>query len=323
MTKGVPVLLQRNDVHPSLIVIVLLLLIFSFISTAAYGASGNRITLDADKQFAFAQHCLDSDQFLYAADEFQRFAYFFPDDPRVPEAMYNAGMAYFFKEEYAAAIRQFEKVFRKFSDREIAVDSALQISRSYRMMGNEQAAIDILRQVAAMAESRRIKNKIFSQLGWLYLETGNPAAGREAFSAISKDACPFYHVDDLLDRIENEKKIARKSPLVAGLASIIPGGGYLYTGRYHDAMFSFVLIGAFGYAAYESFDHDLYAVGGILSATELGFYSGSIYGSMNSARKYNEEKERRYVQGMKRYSEIKIRPAPAQKGLCLSFCFHF
>ncbi len=301
----------------------LLFAILFFAAVAACGATETSpgIVIDADKQFEFARQCFNNDQFSCAADEFQRFTYFFPQDPRVPEAMYNAGMAYFFQESYSAAIRQFEKVFKNFSDQEIAIDSALQISRSYRLMGNDAAAIDILRQVVAMTPSARTRNRVLSQLGWLYLETGDSESSLQAFSAISEDAWPLYHVNELLGQIEKEKKIGGKSPFIAGMASIIPGGGYLYTGRYRDALFAFILNGAFGYAAYESFDHDLYAIGGILSAAELGFYSGSIYGGINSAHKYNEEKKRQYISGMKRYSEISIKPAGM--GLCLSFCYHF
>jgi hypothetical protein len=49
------------------------------------------------------------------------------------------------------------------------------------------------------------------------------------------------------------------------------------------------------WAAYESFDQDLNALGGLLSFVGLGFYASNIYGAVSGAHKYNLRHKQRYA----------------------------
>ena len=48
-------------------------------------------------------------------------------------------------------------------------------------------------------------------------------------------------------------------------------------------------------AAYEAFDHDNPALGGVISFVEAGFYSANIYGSVTAAHKYNKAQQIRIL----------------------------
>jgi hypothetical protein len=95
------------------------------------------------------------------------------------------------------------------------------------------------------------------------------------------------HIEELL----KEKKGAQyKSPETAGiLSAIIPGSGQFYNERYRDGVYSFILNALFILAAYKAYDSDNNSLGVILTLFEFGWYTGSIYGAVGGAHKYNRQ----------------------------------
>lgn len=75
---------------------------------------------------------------------------------------------------------------------------------------------------------------------------------------------------------------------MAGVLGIIPGAGYLYSGHKETAFSAFITNLAFGYAAKQAFDHGNQALGGLLAYLTLGWYAGSIYGSVKTAQMTND-----------------------------------
>jgi len=126
-----------------------------------------------------------------------------------------------------------------------------------------------------------------------------------------------------MGKLEDTGNIRRKSPGVAGALAVLPGGGYLYCNRPRDALISFLLNGGLIYAAYEAFDNDMPALGGVISFVEIGFYSGNIYGSISSAHKYNHDQERRFVDRLKENLKVGLSSRPENKGLELSLRYRF
>jgi len=91
--------------------------------------------------------------------------------------------------------------------------------------------------------------------------------------------------------IKETEKLSRqktKSPATAGiLSAFLPGSGYIYAGKWQTGLAAFVINGVFAGASIEAFDNDLPIIGSIIGMVELGWYSGTVYGSINSARQYN------------------------------------
>ncbi|HSJ68281.1 MAG TPA: hypothetical protein VK921_11420, partial [Anditalea sp.] len=83
----------------------------------------------------------------------------------------------------------------------------------------------------------------------------------------------------------------RKKRATAGIASIIPGGGYFYTGHKTTAVSSLVLNGLLAYATYTSFNTGNYGVGVLTGIFSMSFYLGNITGGIKSADRYNMAKE--------------------------------
>jgi hypothetical protein len=91
------------------------------------------------------------------------------------------------------------------------------------------------------------------------------------------------------------RSVPGKNPVLAGVFAVIPGGGFLYTGRFHDAAAAFIINTGLGLAAWKAFDQDNPALGGVITLVGSGFYSGSIYGSISAAHKNNHTQKVRIL----------------------------
>ena len=111
----------------------------------------------------------------------------------------------------------------------------------------------------------------------------------------------------LKDNLEKRVSPVEKSPLLAGvLSAVLPGAGRLYTGNYGDAFSSLLLTGIFGYLAYENFSDGYIRSGVIFSAITAFFYGGNVYGSVVSAKIFNQtEREHREKELLKFYQNEK------------------
>jgi hypothetical protein len=86
------------------------------------------------------------------------------------------------------------------------------------------------------------------------------------------------------------KSNKRKKPVVAGLLSaFVPGLGKVYAKDWKDGLLTFVFTASMGLQSYRSFNKHGFRDprGYIYGAIGSGFYLGSIYGSVQSAKNYN------------------------------------
>ncbi len=143
------------------------------------------------------------------------------------------------------------------------------------------------------------------------------------FSKISHQNESKYKLDTLATELEKQRLIPKKSPEIAGLLSIIPGGGYLYCERYHDALITFLLNGALIYAAYESFDEGHHALGGLISFVGFGFYAGNVYGAITSAHKYNVRNTENFLKNLNDALKVNILVDVENQGASLAFQWVF
>jgi hypothetical protein len=79
-----------------------------------------------------------------------------------------------------------------------------------------------------------------------------------------------------------------KSPRIGGLLGLIPGMGYAYSGEYPNAVRSLILNGLFIFGMIHTADEDLWGPFAVISFFEVTWYSGSIYGGIDAAHRYNQ-----------------------------------
>ncbi|MFM1961207.1 MAG: hypothetical protein RLZZ172_52 [Bacteroidota bacterium] len=93
------------------------------------------------------------------------------------------------------------------------------------------------------------------------------------------------------------KKLNKKSPLIAGIASaLIPGAGYAYAGHKLTGLSSFIFNGLFAFATYSSFKTRNVGMGVLTGLFGCAFYISNIQGSVKSSKRYNEVQYKRIIE---------------------------
>ena len=124
--------------------------------------------------------------------------------------------------------------------------------------------------------------------GIINLKEGQPQVAETMFreSSFLKMNEDLYESN--LNILKELKEQKRKSPFLARILSIIPGGGYLYTNHKGSALTAFIINSLLGYATYTSIKSKNYGVAGICGFLGLSFYIGNINGAGRSATRYND-----------------------------------
>ncbi len=264
------------------------------------------VLLDPERQFQFAEHYFQEGEYYRAIGEYERFIYFFPEAKQVELARYRIGLAYLEGERYQEAIQAFKRLIDEYQTSVYAIKSYLRISEAYVHLKNYDEALINIENVIDIAPDQGIKEEAYYQCGWIYLEKGLWEDAQTCFDKISAKSRKKYRLEQLRKELDKKKLLNRKSPFIAGVLAVVPGSGHLYCERYRDALVSFLVNGALIFAAYEAFDNDQNALGGIISFVEVGFYSGNIYSAISSAHKYNRDEKNRFFRYLKDHAKLNI-----------------
>jgi TolA-binding protein len=281
------------------------------------------IIINPDKQFDFAEYYFSEKDYLPAVAEYKRFIYFFPEDQRVETAMYRIGMSYYLGGHFKNAIDSFNALIDRYVDTDLSVKSYFMISEAYVKQYVFGLAVINLNNLITITHDEEVRDEAYYRIGWIYIEAASWEEARRYFSKISAKNKHKYRLQRLTHELNKENLIPKKNPGLAGFLSIIPGAGYFYCERYQDALIAFLLNGGLIYAAYESFDDDNNALGGVIAFVEFGFYAGNIYGAVTSAHKYNRKQTGRFIETLKNNTKINLSADVKNKGICLAFKFNF
>jgi TM2 domain-containing membrane protein YozV len=235
----------------------------------------------------FAADLFIAGEYFRAITEARRYISLFPEGPRTEEMTRRIGDAYLMSHEWAEAIASYDDFLMKFPASPQAGAAIF-----YK-------AIALLKQGKA-AEAERLFQLVLSGAD---LQKKGEAARWEILLLIRqnrfdeaerclKDQMVGPEIEkeaDMIAEMIKEKKSTRyKSPETAGmLSALLPGSGQFYNERYQDGVYSFLLNTLFILGAYKAYDQENYALGGLLTLFEIGWYTGGIYGAVGGAHKYN------------------------------------
>lgn len=266
-------------------------------ATVSAGATG--LVISPDMQFEYADTLFSQKDFRNAEVEFKRFVHFFSDDPRAGRAEFFIGMALFHQKMFYEAARQFNEMILKDPDI-IAVETReayFMQSRAFLEMNNPAYARAVLENFLLLIHDQDVRDRIYLDLARLHIQVSRQlgmdelAPAEAALDKISPDSVLAAEKIGLMERIRAARSVPDKNPVLAGLFAVIPGGGFLYTGRFHDAAAAFCLNTALGLGAWKAFDQGNPALGAAAAFAGAGFYSGSIYGSISAAHKHNHARK--------------------------------
>ena len=301
---------------------MLMVCVILFCLQSAWAKADSRL-IDADRQYRYAQSFYNRGAFDEAIREFDRFIYFFPGDSRVARANYLMGMAHFKARHYPDAVRVFGALADHEREPGLKSEAVFMLSRSHASQGMiEQAMVDLHKLIAASTDPDII-DRAHYELGWLHVDQGQWETARRSFGQITREHQMRFQVADINAALSDHDQIRTKNPVAAGLLSIIPGAGQMYCGRYKDALAAFLFNAGLMLSAWEAFDNELYALGGVISFVEFGFYSGNIYGAVSDAHKFNRDQVDAFRNDLYRHKQPPLSIAATVSGiaLCLSIDF--
>lgn len=120
------------------------------------------------------------------------------------------------------------------------------------------------------------------QLAVARLHQNNATGAREALGLSPDDEQPG------LQSLDTYRRDRNKSPRVGGLLGLIPGLGYAYSGEYANAGRSLILNSIFIFGMVQTGREDQWGAFAAISFFEATWYSGSIYGGIDAANRYNQ-----------------------------------
>ncbi len=276
--------------------------------------------MSADQQLAFAEEAYARGQYFRAISEYQRFLFFFPDDARREVARFQIGMACYQDRNYAGAVSAFTDFINRHPAGERAWQAYLMLSRTYEALEQPGLAQLTLQNLIRLCDVPRFTDEAHYRLGWLYLDQRLTQPAQQHFGMVVDTQ--IFPSRQVLAELQALPPLSHKKPWLAGLLGVVPGAGYVYCGRYQDALVAFTLNSALILATVESFDKGHNALGSLLGLAAAGFYSGSIYGSVSAAHKYNQSAWQQVVKQLQDKSRLHLSLSPdggGQIGLTVAF----
>jgi TolA-binding protein len=325
----IPLAYPTKCIRPGILVLLLLCGLYCFPT----GATAQKDSAEsyqpavriiaAEEQFDLAVHFFSSQDYTRAITEFERFCFFFPNDERFLLARFNIGMSHFHMGTYSLALESFKVITSNSHSTDLFYKAAFLISECLVRQGEWDRAVTQLVNLAATADTPEVADEASYRLGWLHLENSRIDEAVTYFARITPPNREKFNVSAAEQALGDIGQLNRKSPQLAGALGVIPGAGYLYTERYQDALISLLVNGLLFWAAYESFDQGLPALGCIAGLAGAGFYTGSIYGSVSSAHKYNRNAYNAILNRYKPSFTVGWGADPNRQRYLLGVHFHF
>jgi tetratricopeptide (TPR) repeat protein len=279
---------------------------------------------DEKSLLGFAHHLFERGHYYQAVTEYERFIYFNPDHPSVAEARLKIAFCYKLGEQYTKAVELFRKLIDEYFGQEYAIVAAFNVGECFRLKGDYEQALAEFREFVEDYPGHPLADKVQWNSAWIYIEMEEYPSAKERLSLVREGSTYQIPAQELAGALEKLPYLPRKSPGLAGfLAAVLPGSGHLYTGEKKQALFSFITNALLIFGTYEAFNNELYVAGGFLSLFAVNYYSGNIFGALNSAHKYNRKVKESFLQGYRQKYELSINLRGGGKTPLLEFAFRF
>lgn len=182
----------------------------------------------------------------------------------------------------------------------------VQAALLYYLTSNNQSALNVLDKIVKKGVTTDIQQKAYVLKAIVNLKEGEVQTAESMF----REASSFNMGKDIYEKnlkiLMNIKGQKKKSPSLARVLSIVPGGGYLYTNHKGSALTAFIINTLLGYATYTSVKSKNYGVAGVCGFLGLSFYVGNINGAGRSATRYNERQYNAYIRKLESNNHIFI-----------------
>ena len=262
-----------------------------------------RIEKKSDDVLPFNNHLINKEEYQSAMIEIER-KLFFDKQCLDPIFYVNKLLCYRGLGDYEKGIFEYEVEFPKFIKNVDAVN--MQVALLYYLTSNNQNALSVLDRILTKGVTTENQEKAHILKAIINLKEGNIQEGELMFHEMASWDVNKELYEKNLDILRNIKEQKKKSPSLARILSIVPGGGYLYTNHKGSALTAFVINSLLGYATYTSVKSKNYGVVGVCGFLGLSFYIGNINGAGRSAVRYNERRYNDCIQKLESNNHIFI-----------------
>lgn len=249
-------------------------------------------TREMKQLWDFAGKLMKEGEFYRAITEYKRFISYYSDNPLVPTAYFNIGMAFFKGEKWDEARRAFIDYYQEFPEDKLVPQALFLIAQSDYQKGDYETALKEYMELGVRYSDQEIGHRAKYMVGWVLIKMRSWENAKQIFDQIDFGS-PFYDsAQKLGGELQRAQALPRKDPPLAGvLSAVIPGTGQFYVGRYKDGLMALLVNGGFIGGALEAFHSGQDVLGGLLVFLGFSWYTGNIYSAVNSAHKYNRDQE--------------------------------
>jgi tetratricopeptide (TPR) repeat protein len=274
----------------------------------------------ANQLVEFAEQLTREGEYFRAITEYRRFLFYYPQDPRQAMVHFRIGLAFYRGQSYTEALQTFREVAQRYPETVYGKQAWLWQGESLMRQAQYGAAEQVYAEVFKQFGHEEIGQLARYQRGWtlLYRRLWQDASAQ--FQQVSPGSSLYHVAQHLAEESLAGEQLPRKSPLAAGILSgILPGSGQLYNGRLGDALLAFLLNGLFITGIVEAIEHREFAIAGILSFFEAGWYTGNIYGAVNGAYKQNRHSAEIFLRNLE--NRFRMQPPEAYRPQPLGIWF--
>jgi len=300
---------------------ILLILTTLFLSVTTPGFAQEE---EEKSQLGFANYLFDRGHYYQAVTEYERFIYFNPQHPSIPEARLQIAFCYKRGEQYEKAIELFRLLADEYYDHTVGKEAAFNVGKCFLLNKDyEQALIEFNSFVKENPDSP-LADKALWNSAWTAIYLEDYESAQEHLFRVRESSDYQEPSRELARALEQLPHLPRKSPFLAGvLAAVMPGAGHLYTGKKKQALFTFFTNALLAFGTYEAFSNDLYTAGGFLSLFSLNYYSGNIFGALNSTHIFNKNVKEAYLEQFRHKYELSINLRGGEKTSLLEFTLRY
>jgi tetratricopeptide (TPR) repeat protein len=285
---------------------ILWLFFFFFLCGGASAQEEGKRVVDEKAQMGLGDYFFEDGDFYRAITEYKRFLFFFPESLRAEEALWKIASSYFQGKKWDEALLAADDLLKKHPSSPWAPEAILLKGRCWMEKKEFSQARHYFLLAREMAAGTGIAQEAQWQTAVSFLREDRWKEAAAEFRKVETSSRLYPRAEYWAQGLEGIQEVPQKSPTTAGILAVLPGAGHLYCERYRDAGIAFVLNAAFIWGMVESFKHENYVVGGILTFFELGWYSGNIYSAVSSAHKYNRNKKKEYLDNLEKEDRLSL-----------------
>ncbi|MDO9548652.1 MAG: hypothetical protein Q7J65_06805 [Candidatus Marinimicrobia bacterium] len=265
-------------------------LIVLFLSSGQLRASD--LSTDPEKVLEFADHLFNTEDYLRAAIEYERFL--FLSDYENDTILFKIGLCHQFRERYDYAVQSFSRI--------VNLDDSELINTSRIALLYNQSKLQDWVAIRGFDYQNDMEFYFYYLAG---LHRDSVSVNFHGFENISDDSLRLV----ILNIEQKRSQLKQKSPVLSSLLSaVIPGLGKTTIKRPGDALFSFGMTGFAGLVTWQAFKANLLITGIVSSGITLSFYLGTIYGSYIATVLYNESLNDKLVEQLEQYNPVSENP---------------